>query len=228
VEKYSCDWEVTGGNRAVGGRPGGRPKRQGCADSGTAHLPNGSREGICGGHSRTPVRILRVGEWPQSRRGREIARDAGPELGVPFPESNGRRVRRHRREELAADDLEVPIRARGRRRLRHGGTPPRRRPVSGGWPTSPMWLASRPSTSIDDVRGRGLPALNVRSGRPVSGAGCHPKSRAGSLDRVVSPTVHAESRPGRSCGGAVQPMSRPFTVSLTSMLPRVALEYGHT
>ena len=23
-------------------------------------------------------------------------------------------------------------------------------------------------------------------------------------------------------------MSRPFTVSLTSMLPRVALEYGHT
>jgi hypothetical protein len=27
---------------------------------------------------------------------------------------------------------------------------------------------------------------------------------------------------------AVQPMSRPFTVSLTSMLPRVALEYGHT
>ena len=27
---------------------------------------------------------------------------------------------------------------------------------------------------------------------------------------------------------AVQPMSRPFTVSLTSMLPLVALEYGHT
>ena len=27
---------------------------------------------------------------------------------------------------------------------------------------------------------------------------------------------------------AVQPTSRPFTVSLTSMLPRVALEYGHT
>ena len=31
-----------------------------------------------------------------------------------------------------------------------------------------------------------------------------------------------------TCRGAVQPMSRPFTVSLTSMLPRVALEYGHT
>jgi|SRR5580658_5658287 hypothetical protein len=34
---------------------------------------------------------------------------------------------------------------------------------------------------------------------------------------------------GRAVGdGAVQPMSRPFTVSLTSMLPRVAFEYGHT
>ena len=33
-------------------------------------------------------------------------------------------------------------------------------------------------------------------------------------------------RAGRS--RAVQPISRPFAVSLTSMLPRVALEYGHT
>jgi hypothetical protein len=28
--------------------------------------------------------------------------------------------------------------------------------------------------------------------------------------------------------GTVQPMARPFTVSVTSTLPRVALEYGHT
>ena len=42
------------------------------------------------------------------------------------------------------------------------------------------------------------------------------------IARSVSAETPASSR------RPVQPMSRPLTVSVTSMLPRVALEYGHT
>jgi hypothetical protein len=54
-------------------------------------------------------------------------------------------------------------------------------------------------------------SADTGSTRPEHPVGCGTPGRAGC--------------PG---GRATQPMGRPFTVSVTSMLPRVALEYGHT
>jgi hypothetical protein len=51
------------------------------------------------------------------------------------------------------------------------------------------------------------------------------RPEAGQVVRELLPPEAAVRSPLRS---AIQPMSWPFTVSVTSMLPRVALEYGHT
>ena len=48
-----------------------------------------------------------------------------------------------------------------------------------------------------------------------------------SLPRLPGALAAASTDSG-PCFRAVQPMSWPFTVSVTSMLPLVALEYGHT
>ena len=80
---------------------------------------------------------------------------------------------------------------------------------------------------VSDCDRRGVAselALTSRSADPAPGRefpGSQPSGTAAARNC-------AGASGGITVAGALQPMSRPFTVSLTSMLPRVALEYGHT